>query len=187
MLRECIISSVLSHHSKNLKWQTSVTAWLQLGFIWQAKENTSSRCEGSWTENKRGVNFWLLFLYFFFPLLFLSLPYVNWVSQEGCLFHLRYSLVLGPSFVPFLCASPFLVFQPPPFRTPFTYSNYLPFPLQEMGDPIHWEQGCQSLSGYFLLGLDSKGHWAFLLANLKPQSPYNSVHLRVSDIFHGQV
>ena len=30
MLGECIISSVLSHHSKNLKRQTSVSAQLQL-------------------------------------------------------------------------------------------------------------------------------------------------------------
>ena len=33
--------------------------------------------------------------------------------------------VLGPSFVLFLRAFPFLVFKPPPFRTPFSYSNYL--------------------------------------------------------------
>ena len=65
---------------------------LQLSFIWQTKENTSSRCEGSRTQNKRGAKFWLLFLYFFF-LLPLSLPYVNWASQKGYLFHLRYSIL----------------------------------------------------------------------------------------------
>ena len=33
MSGECVISLVLSHCSKNLKWQTSVTAQLQLSFI----------------------------------------------------------------------------------------------------------------------------------------------------------
>ena len=161
MLRECIISLVLSHHSKNLKWWTSVTAWLQLSFIWQAKENAFSRHEGSWTQNKRGAKFWLLFLHFFFP----SSSYVNWVSQEGCLFHLRNSLwSLDLPLFHFHGLLPSLTFdfQPPPFWTPFTYSNYLSFPPQEMGDPVCWEQGHQSLSGYFLLNLDSKGHWSFL-------------------------
>ena len=35
------------------------------------------------------------------------------------------TLVLGPSFVLFLWAFPFLVFKPLPFWTPVTYSNYL--------------------------------------------------------------
>ena len=42
------------------------------------------------TQKKRGAHFWLLFLYVFF-LLPVSLPYVNWISKEGCLFHLRFS------------------------------------------------------------------------------------------------
>ena len=65
---ECVISLVLSHCSKNLKWcmdqcyssvtvqikwQTHVTAWLQLSFIWQAKENTSLRREGRLTQMKQ--------------------------------------------------------------------------------------------------------------------------------------
>ena len=33
--------------------------------------------------------------------------------------------VLGPSFVLFSQAFPFLVFYPPPFWTPVSYSNYL--------------------------------------------------------------
>ena len=33
--------------------------------------------------------------------------------------------ILGPSFVPFSRAFPFLVFQPPPFWIPVSYSNYL--------------------------------------------------------------
>ena len=68
--------------------------------------------------------FWLLFLdVFFLPL---GLPNVNWASQECCLFYLRSSL--QSSDLPLLQdkrAFPFLVFQPPPFWTPFSYSNYL--------------------------------------------------------------
>ena len=49
------------------KWQGSVTAQLQLSFIWQAKENTSSRCESGLTQNKREAQSWLLFLYALSP------------------------------------------------------------------------------------------------------------------------
>ena len=94
MSGECVISLVLSHHSKRWKRQTSVTARLQLSFIWQAKENTSSRREGGPTQKKRRevplLNFGSSFYMFF--LLPLSLPCVNWPGQEGCLFYLRSSL-----------------------------------------------------------------------------------------------
>ena len=68
---------------------------LQLSFIWQVKENTSLRCEGRLTqrlEKKRDQrpNFGSFYCMFF--LLTLSLPYVNWASQEGCLFYLKFSL-----------------------------------------------------------------------------------------------
>ena len=45
------------------------------------------------------AQFWLLSLYAF--LLPLSLPYVNWASQEGCLLHARFSL--QSSDLPFFC------------------------------------------------------------------------------------
>ena len=49
-----------------------------------------------------------LFICFFLPL---GPPYVNWASQECCLFYLRSSLrVFGPSFVLFSQAFPFFVF-----------------------------------------------------------------------------
>ena len=38
LVGQWVSSSVLSRHSENLKQQTSVTARLQLSFIWQAKE-----------------------------------------------------------------------------------------------------------------------------------------------------
>ena len=63
---DCVISSVLSCYSKNLKRWTSVTAQFQLSFIWQAKENTSLRCDGRLTQKKRVAQFWLLFLKVFF-------------------------------------------------------------------------------------------------------------------------
>ena len=67
----CVISSVLPRHSKDLKQWTGVTVTWQLSFIWQGKENTSSRCEGrlnqkAQKEEKPPAQFWLLFLYVFF-------------------------------------------------------------------------------------------------------------------------
>ena len=50
---ECVVSSVLSCHSKDLKWQTSVTALLQLSFIWQAKDSTPLRHVGRPTPKGR--------------------------------------------------------------------------------------------------------------------------------------
>ena len=43
--------------------------------------------------------------------------------------------VLRPLFVLFFQAFPFLVFQTPPFWTPFFYSNYLTFPPSRDGRP----------------------------------------------------
>ena len=52
------------------------------------------RCEGRPTqktqrEEKTPAQFWFPLLFFLLPL---NLPYVNWASQEGCLFYLRSSL-----------------------------------------------------------------------------------------------
>ena len=77
---------------QRLKWQTCVTARLQVSFIWQAKDSTSSRREGGLTQKGERLNPGSSFC--MFCLLPLSLPYVNWASQEGCLFHLRFSLHL---------------------------------------------------------------------------------------------
>ena len=116
---------------------------LQLGFIWQAKENTSSRHEGWPTQKKRReenpvAQFCLLFLsgffFFFFFLFPLSPPYVNWASQEGCLLHRRF-FPLFFTFVPqtFLCsifAGFFLSLSLSHhyFGLLFSYSSYLTFP-----------------------------------------------------------
>ena len=52
---ECVISLVLSCHSKDLTWQNSVIAQLQFSFIWQIKDSTPLSCEGRLTP-KRGLN-----------------------------------------------------------------------------------------------------------------------------------
>ena len=86
---ECVSSLVPSHCSRDLKWgRGSIIAWLQLSFIWQARENTSWSPEGGLTKRREGLNFGSSFYMDF--LLPLSLLYVNWASQEGCLFHLSY-------------------------------------------------------------------------------------------------
>ena len=65
-----------------------------------------------------------------FICLFLPGPVLCKLSQPGVLFVLPevLTLVLGPSFVLFSQAFPFLVFWPPPFWTPFPYSTYLTLP-----------------------------------------------------------
>ena len=56
--------------SPQQKFEATNGPVLQLNFIWQAKENTSSRCEGRPTqkmqrEERPEAQFWLLFLYVF--------------------------------------------------------------------------------------------------------------------------
>ena len=173
---------------------------LQLYFI-QKIARESSRCEGMPTqrhEEKRvgkhasaqerererapfGPSF-----YVFFPPPGSALCKLG---QPGVLFVLPEVLtpVFGPYFVLFSWAFPFLVFQPPPFWTPFPYSNSLTFPTQRDEGPN--SSGIRASRSLWLLPADLglEGHWASPLASLKPQSPYSSVHLRVSDIFCGQL
>ena len=110
---ECVISSVLSHHNKNLKWRTSIRAlgWASVtalgqtgvtGPCYSSEENTSSRREGMSTQKMRreereterplafGSSFYMFL--FFSPPPRPGLPYVNWASQECCLFYVRSSL-----------------------------------------------------------------------------------------------
>ena len=109
MSGESVISSVLSRCSKDLKWQTSVIALLQLSFIQQAKDSTPLRHEGGLTQKERPQSVLASSFYSFVSSL-LSLPYANWASQEGDMFVPPevLTLVHGFSFVPFLWAFPFL-------------------------------------------------------------------------------
>ena len=97
---EYVISLALSCHSKDLKQRTDqhYSSVLQLSFIWQAKENTSSRCEGGLTQKTLREEKYpcplLSFGFSFYMFSFLlppGLPYVNRASKEGCLFYLRSS------------------------------------------------------------------------------------------------
>ena len=54
VLGECVISSVLSHHSKDLKGGTVLHLCYSC-FIWQAKDSIPSRCEGNSVQFSRSV------------------------------------------------------------------------------------------------------------------------------------
>ena len=111
-------------------------------------------------EEKRSTmaQFWLLFLYVFSPPLIL--PYVNWASQDGCLFYLRFSLQssdLPLFYFPGLFSS--LSFSHHHFGLLFPilttkYSSFKRWKGQFLGN-----RGV-NFSGYFLLNWDGEGHWA---------------------------
>ena len=95
-------------------------------------------------ERERPPVLWFLFLYVFF--LPLGLPYVNWALQECCLFYLRSSLwsldLPLTSLFSISRAFPFLVFQPLPFWTPVSYSNYLTILLKKRA----YKDNCWSIT-----------------------------------------
>ena len=66
MLGECVISSILCCCNKDLKWQTSVTAWLQLRVLFRKQRIIHPwRCEGRSTPKARPHPYWLsLFISF---------------------------------------------------------------------------------------------------------------------------
>ena len=106
MSGECVISSVLFCHNKNLKRRTGVTALGRAGVTAPSYSSVLLENKGKYIlkagrladpkDTKRretesepwpfGSSFYMFFL------LPLSLPYVNWASQERCLFYLRSSL-----------------------------------------------------------------------------------------------
>ena len=110
MSGEFVISSVLSHCSKTLRPRVDQC----YSSVWQAKENTSLKCEGRPTQKTQktekireagGSILAPLFICFFLlptpsaP----SLPYVNWANQA-----FASPEVLEPSFVLFVQAFSFL-------------------------------------------------------------------------------
>ena len=156
---ECVISSVLSHHNKNLnRWtlkpsarhssrtvlQLHVTAQFYLEnkgkYILEAwghadPKDTKRRGRERMREHARAWErdpqpFGPSFCMVFPPP---GLPHVNWASQECCLFYLRSSLRSSdlPLFY-FRGLSPFLGFWPLLFWTPFSYSNYLTRPFSSI-------------------------------------------------------
>ena len=94
MSGECVVSLVLSRHSKDLKCWTNVTSQLQLSFIWQAKDSTLLRHKGGPTPKERSQSVLASFFY-----TFVSSPSWACTMQLGlakkgvCLFHLKFSLL----------------------------------------------------------------------------------------------
>ena len=90
---EYVVSLFLSCCSKDLKWQISVTAQLQLRIIFSKQSRVYPGGVRVDRPQRRGLSpFGLpLFIHFFsFPL---SLAFTNWASQVGaCLLHLKFSL-----------------------------------------------------------------------------------------------
>ena len=97
------VYNFLGSFSPQQKFEAMDGPMLQLSFIWQTKEKTSSRSEGGQTQKMQReakhhppprphprLNFVSSFYMLF--LCILSLPYVNWASQKGYLFYLRSSL-----------------------------------------------------------------------------------------------
>ena len=126
MLGECVISSVLSHHSRNLKrWTNQCYSSVLLGktknsIPWRTEHGWPKR----WRENRPQLNFGSSFYMFF--VLPLSLLYVNWASQEGCLFYLRSSLQSLDLLLFYLHRLfPTLYFSHCCSGLLFSYSNYL--------------------------------------------------------------
>ena len=123
---EFLTSSVLSQHNKNVKRGNSsqmdqhYSSVLQLSFIQKIKEIGHANPG----VIQRDPGLWLHFLCIFSPP---PGPSLCKLGQPGVLFVLPevFTLVLGPSFVLFSQDFPFLVFQPLPFWTPFSYSNCL--------------------------------------------------------------
>ena len=92
-LGECVISSVLSHRSKNLKWLTSVTAWLQLSFIGKTKDSTPLSCEGRLPPKERPQSILASSFYVFVSSPPWAYPMHIGLAKKGvCLFHLSFSL-----------------------------------------------------------------------------------------------
>ena len=123
MLGECVISSVLSHQSKNLKWRTSVIAWLQLRVL-AGKQQRKVHPQGvraGWPQRRGLSPSWL-------PRFIPLSPPPPW----ACSMQIRLfvspkvlTLVLGFSLAPFSQAFLLFCLYPPPFWTPFSYSKYL--------------------------------------------------------------
>ena len=104
MSGDCVISSVLSCCSKYLTWKISVTTWLQLSFIQQAK--------GGWIPKQRSQSVLASFFYTFVSSPSWACPMQIGLAKKGaCLFHLKFSMwSLDIFLVPFLWAFPFFVF-----------------------------------------------------------------------------
>ena len=125
-----------------------------------------------------------LFICFF--LLFLSPPCVNWASQEGCMFYLRFSLQSWTFLYSIFMGFPLLCLLTTAILDSF-FLFYLTFPFKRCEAWFFGNRGVEvSLTTSCWTGM-VRGIGPPSLASLKPQSPYLGVHLRVSGIFCGQL
>ena len=124
-----------------------------------------------------------LFICFFLPL---GLPYVNWASQEGCMFYLRSSLwSLDLPLLHFRGLFPSLSFSHCHSGLLFPILTTQHSPLKRWVAQFFGNRGFKvSLATSCWPGA-VRGIGPPPLASLRPQSPYSGVHLRVSDIFCG--
>ena len=131
-----------------------------------------------WREEKPLAQFWLLFLCFF--LLPLSLPYVNWAV----------CFTWGPQT--FLCSIFMGFFLLCLLATTILDSFFL---FQLLNIPPSRDGGPNYLQVRGVVTFLATSCWTGMargfgpppLDSLKPQSPYSSVHLKLSDIFHGHL
>ena len=102
---------------------SSVTAQFYLA----NKNSIPSRHKGGLTPKERPQSILASSFYMFVSSPASSLPCTNWASKKGvCFFHLKFSLQSMDLLLLHFCRLfSFFVLQPPPFWTPFSYSNYL--------------------------------------------------------------
>ena len=94
-------------------------------FTQQAKESTPSRREGTPTPKERPQSSWLPSFIHLSPPCW-ACPMQIRLAKTECLFPLKFSLQSASFLLFHFCGLfPFFVFKPPPFWTPFSFSNYL--------------------------------------------------------------
>ena len=110
LLGECIISQVLSYHTKDLKWRTSVTAQLQLWVLFGKQRIVPPRgVRAGWLQRKDLNLSWLPLFMFCLPPNWACPVQIGLATGRGMFVSPEVlTLVHGFSFVPFSQAFPFL-------------------------------------------------------------------------------
>ena len=138
MSEVCIISSVL--RNKDLKWQTSVTAWLQLRPLFSKQRIVHPQGVRAGQPQRRGLNPSCLPLFMHFSLhpepalCKLGLAKKGGVLSSPEVLALVLTFFLCSLFIDFPLSLSF--FLATTILDSFLYSNYLTFPPQEIKGPI---------------------------------------------------
>ena len=150
------------------------------------KGEQESRREGEGERERGPWPFGSSFYMFFSPSS--GLPYVNWASQMCCLFYLKSSLwSLDLPLFYFHRLFPFLPFS-------HRHSGLL-FPILTTWHSLLKRYEAQFFGNRGVEVILATSCWTGMarglglpsLPNLRPQSAYSSVRLRVSDVFHGRL